>query len=105
MKDYVSIDIQPNISNDLIHKVLMEKLPDFKWRTGDSDMQGPYISGVNSDNIHVKIWLGERPVAMSVSFASVIAEVKVLNDMKEKIIDRIKNDLLPSLGRIINFNS
>lgn len=104
MKDYICIDVQPDTSAVNIYEHVTHTLPEFQWRRGNSDMQGPYISGVNADKVHIKLWLGETPVAMSISFASVLGDDMKREQMKIALIEDIKQKFLPLIGEVINIS-
>ena len=55
-------------------------LPAFRWRQGDSDAQGPYVSGSRPDGVHIKFWWGEQPHDLTVSFRSSAADAAAMED-------------------------
>lgn len=70
MKDFFTFDLKCKLSKQQVLDIVSINLPDFKWRQGDSDAQGPYLSGLNSNEVRTQIWMGEYPMDMFVSFRS-----------------------------------
>lgn len=102
MKEFISINLRTNYSDDEINKYVFQFFPDFKWRSGDSDMQGRYISGVDVDGVQIKLWLAERPVAMSISFHGLRLNLLDREPKKEEVVRRVRDTLIPMLGEIID---
>lgn len=105
MKDFVCIGIDSNISDDLAYEYARRALPEFNWRRGDSDMQGPYLSGGNADHAQIKIWLGEKPFEMSVSFRNAWLNVPEREERKEALIGNIVKNLIPNFGNIVKMDA
>ena len=76
-------------------------MPDFKWHRGDSDAQGPYISGMNSDDVQIKLWLGESPMSIVVSFDDVWRDESDREERKEIFIHSMDTTVVPMLGTVI----
>lgn len=70
MNKFFSFTFQTESTKSEILEALKKDLPAFKWRGGDSDAQGPYISGRDAEGAQIKIWLGEYPFDATVSFRS-----------------------------------
>ena len=100
MKDFVSFDLQSELSEEQVFACLTQFLKAFVWRRGDSDMQGPYIYGSSKDSVQINLWLGERPIAMSVSFRRAWPNVPNRETLKKELIDLITSRVIPSIGRI-----
>jgi hypothetical protein len=96
MKDFVSIDIESRLSNDDVYLILSSGLSEFSWRRGDSDMQGPYVSGRDANSVTIQCWTGENPMQMSVSFRGV---KDVSQSEQEQLIKKLLNDLVPQIGK------
>lgn len=105
MKDFVRIDIDSNVNDDFAYKCVRRALPEFSWRRGDSDQQGPYLSGGNADHVDIQIWLGEKPFAMSVLFQDVWPNVPKREEKKEALIADILKNLIPTLGNIVKMDA
>lgn len=105
MKDFVCIDVHSDASDVVVYEAARRAFPDFDWRRGDSDMQGPYVSGRNTDRVQIKIWLGEKPYSMTVSFQDVWPNDLRREERKGVLIDAIIKNLIPSLGNVGNLDA
>lgn len=105
MKDYICIDIESNLTSPTVLELAMSTFPDFKWHSGDSDSQGPYVFGTSEEDVQIQIWLGEQPVEMSVSFRNVSSDVFQREERKGILIEMIRKNLIPSLGEIVKFDA
>jgi len=99
MKDFISLDFDSSMAPGDVMALAEHALPDFAWRSGDSDMQGPYVSGMNASDVQIKIWLGEQPFQMSVSFRALHAAADAREKIKEELMERINKVLAPQLGQ------
>jgi hypothetical protein len=97
MKDFFSVDIESTLSNDDVFEILSGGLPSFLWRRGNSDAQGTYVSGMDSNGVKIQCWTGERPMAVSVSFRGAKG---MEEESKEHLANKLLSDLLPSIGDI-----
>lgn len=104
MKEFILADIESNLGDSEIQDLVIKFLPDFTWRSGDSDMQGRYLSGISADSATIKIWMGERPLVLSISFRSVSPNIPERESRKAAIIDLVKDQLIPALGKSIKFD-
>ncbi|KPA13232.1 hypothetical protein MHK_006538 [Candidatus Magnetomorum sp. HK-1] len=104
MKDFVTYDIFCDLNKEQIFAEVVGFLPNFKWRQGDSDSQGPYISGMDDDDIQIKLWLGEEPVEMTISFDDVWLDTSDRDKRKVHFIELIENVIIPPLGVISKFD-
>lgn len=95
MNDFISIDIESRLSDGDVFAIFSESLPSFTWRRGDSDAQGPYVSGVDSHGVKIQCWTGESPMAMSVSFRA----AKVGDEARELLANAILQEVVPRIGR------
>lgn len=102
MKDFINIDFIASITKEEMLQALRTQLPAFKWRGGDSDMQGPYISGINSDDVAIKIWLGEIPATLSLSFRRAWPDDPMQHQKRKALYDLIVKTVVPSIGTIVN---
>lgn len=100
MKDFVTYDVRCTLVKQYVLDIVTRNLPDFTWRQGDSDSQGPYISGTNRDDVQIKLWLGESPVSISVSFDDVWIGEPDREDRKGALIQLIDNAVVPRLGTV-----
>ena len=105
MKDFVTYDIHSDLSENQVFEHAVRALPKFKWRRGDSDAQGPYISGMNDEFIQIKLWLGEDPIEMSVSFDGAWANAPDRENRKQQLLDVITTTFLSSLGTIMKMDA
>lgn len=105
MKEFISADVDSSLSDAEIQNVMMKSLPDFTWRSGDSDMQGKYVSGINGDKVNVKVWMGERPLVLTISFRSLASNILERESKKGALIDLVKYQIIPALGISIKFNA
>lgn len=101
MKEYVSIDIESDIEATSMFDIFKQLLPEYDWRSGDSDMQGPYLSGKNIDDVRIKIWLGEKPFEMSISFQNSWLNNQDRDNNMENALSRIIQDFIPNFGRVV----
>ncbi|MGO4502934.1 MULTISPECIES: hypothetical protein [unclassified Dyella] len=95
MNDFISIDIESGLSDGDVFAIFSEALPGFTWRRGDSDAQGPYVSGIDSQGVKIQCWTGESPMAMSVSFRA----AKVDDEARELLANTVLEELVPRIGR------
>ena len=101
MKEFITYDLNSDLSRGDITIEVEKVLPDFHWREGDSDAQGLYISGNNNDHVTVQLWLSEKPVEMFVSFRTAWESDKDRCNKKEELIKLIETVFIPSIGKII----
>jgi len=101
MNDFVQINIASSLDEVDLARVFSGELSDFNWRLGDSDLQGKYISGTNSDGIQLKCWTSENPLELSISFR--MAALRL--DEKEKILARIIAIISSHIGEIVKMSS
>ena len=105
MKDFVSFDLVSDLDPPSIFERAKGALPDFNWRMGDSESQGPYITGTNSDLVQVKLWLGEKPIAGSVSFNGAMVNAQDRERRKEDLFKQIEGTFLSSIGTMLTLCS
>ena len=105
MKDFVTYDIGSNLNAEQVFNNVSRALSTFDWRRGDSDAQGPYISGTNDELIQVKLWLGEAPIQMSVSFRRAWPDAIDRENRKQQLIESITKNLIPSLGTLLKMDA
>lgn len=105
MKDFVTYDVRCTLAKQQVLDIVIRKLPDFKWRQGESDAQGPYISGMNRDDVQIKLWLGESPVSISVSFDDVWDDEPDREERKGALIQSIDNAVVPLLGTVMKIDA
>ncbi len=98
MKDFLTYDVNCILTKQQVFDIVIHILPDFKWRQGDSDAQGPYISGMNSDDVQIKLWLGDTPVGISVSFDDVWIGATDREERKDVLIKLIDKTVVPLLS-------
>lgn len=99
MKDFITYDIESELKQDEVYQKINNKLPDFRWRKGDSDSQGEYISGRDQDGVTIKVWLETNTFSeMSVCFTGVWENHNDRNTKKEQLIERIEKELIPLIG-------
>jgi hypothetical protein len=72
--------------------------PDFKWRQGNCDAAGPYVSGMNGDDVQIKLLLGESPAAISVCFTGAWGGANDRETRKSKLIELFDTTVIPQLG-------
>ena len=96
MKNFISVDIVSNLEKIKVHEILLEHMPDFAWRMGESDMQGGYVSGRNEANVHIQCWTGENPFAFTISFSNTtLTELEAT-----ELVNRITQKVLPHIGEV-----
>lgn len=105
MKDFICIDLKTSLDDNEINNYVRCFFSDFAWRSGNSDMQGRYISGVNIDGVHIQLWLGDRPVAMSISFRDLPTNNPDRESKKMGIVNRVRGTLIPTLGEMVSFEA
>lgn len=104
MKEFVSVDIQ-SVCDEAEIKICVERLfLDFTWHSGDSDTQGPYLFGVNEDCVRIQLWLGERPIAMSISFRDMPLDIPERESKMIAITNRVRDNLVAALGEAARFD-
>lgn len=94
MEDFVCIDITPihDYGHDFILKEIKNELSQFFWFSNENDSQGRYISGLDKNNISIKLWLDEQPVSISISFRQETQNQKSKGDNKNErdtIIEKV----------------
>ncbi|MDD5336391.1 MAG: hypothetical protein PHS32_21845 [Rhodoferax sp.] len=97
MKDFIHVRIKSDLNAEQMLDQFSSKLLGFKWRQGDSDMQGPYISGMNNDGVQVMMWHGEQPNDLTVSFSGATSS----DTENRELIDQLLHRLAPSLGEVV----
>ena len=102
MKDIVTIEFDSICGQEKMLATFKTSLPDFQWRGGDSDMQGLYISGRNKNSVNIQIWISESPNAATVSFRSSWLEATNRDVLKQAVVAKIVNDIIPTLGTFLN---
>lgn len=105
MKDFVRIDIDSDANDAVAYEYALRALPEFSWRRGDSDQLGPYLSGRNADHVQIKIWLGEKPFDMSISFRNAWLNIPEREEKKEALVADILKNLIPSFGNIVKMDA
>ena len=101
MKDYVCIDIQSDLDQAGWRRLLEAMLPDFAWRGGDSDVQGPYLSGRRPDDVHIQCWMGESPAEMAVSFYGANLSQAAMSNL----ITLLEQRVLPKAGEVLRIDA
>lgn len=100
MKNFINVDILSELEKIKVHSVLLEYMPDFSWRMGESDMQGGYVSGRNEAGVNIQCWTGETPFAFSISFSNTtLTELEAT-----ELVNRITQKVLPHIGEIKAIN-
>src|SRR5262249_8741019 len=100
-----SIDVASELDHDAIFHILREALPSFLWRHGNSDTQGPYVSGRHQDGIVIQAWLGEQPMAMSSSFRGAWREDPAREERKNAVLTILLESTCPALGVVRSVRS
>lgn len=100
MKDFVTYDVRCILAKQQVLDIVTFNLPEFKWRQGESDAQGSYISGINRDDVQIKLWLGEAPVGISVSFDDVWNGEPDREERKGALIQLMDKAVIPLLGTV-----
>ena len=98
MKDFINYYIQCSLSKKQVFDTMVHTLPAFMWRQGDSDEQGPYISGADGNSIQIKLWLGEAQIGMSISFRRAWMDVGDREKSKSELVEVIDKSVIPLLG-------
>ena|SRR6218665_702250 len=101
MKDYVRIDIQSDFDQARWRQLLEAALPDFAWRGGDSDAQGPYLSGYRPDGVDIQCWMGEAPAEMAVSFRGAKLSLTAMSSL----ITLLEQSVLPKAGEVLRVDA
>jgi len=103
MKDFITYNIESILNQSEIYNTANKTLSDFTWRGGDSDSQGKYVSGRNPNDVHIKIWLGEDPVEMSVSYSLAWLEENRENRENKKniLLNLVEQKFIPLIGSIM----
>jgi hypothetical protein len=96
MKDFISIDVTSTSDSLKILEILSRELPEFTWRAGDSDAAGGYVSGMNQEDVFIKIWTDEKPMELSISFSS----AKVDLERRKQIVDQVSKSVT-QFGKIV----
>lgn len=101
MKDYVRIDIRSDLGQAGWRELLEAALPDFAWRGGDSEAQGPYLSGRRPDDVHIQCWMGEDPAEMAVSFRG----TRLSQAAMASLITMLEQSVLPKAGEVLRVDA
>jgi hypothetical protein len=101
MKDYVCIDIRSDLDQAGWRELLKAALPDFTWRGGDGDAQGPYLTGRRADGVHIQCWMGEAPATMAVSFRGAKLSLTAMSDL----ITLLEQRILPKAGEVLSIDA
>ena len=105
MKDYILIDVESGISKQELLTHVLDTLPEYQWRSGDSDAIGPYVSGTNKENANIKFWLGENPIEVAVSFSSYRENSLDREAGKQECLDELKESITTGVGVILREDS
>lgn len=105
LKEIINIDVRPSISDDEIFHHFSHTLPKFKWRRGDSDMQGPYLSGVSPDYVDIQVWLGEKPITVFISFTGAWPNDPDRDMRKQQFFEFVINDLILRIGIAVKIDA
>lgn len=97
MNDFETFDITHIRSKDVVLARAVRTLPDFTWHGGDSEAQGPYIVGKSKDQIVIKLWLGEEPAILTVSFRNASLNASDRKTRQRDLIESITHTLIPSI--------
>ena len=100
MKDFITYCIRSGLAKKQVFDIVKRTLPDFQWRQGDSDAQGPYVSGSNDDHVQIQLWLGEDPVDMFVSFSRAWMDAGDREKKKSELIEVVDKSVAPLLGAV-----
>ena len=103
MRDFITYDVRTSLPVERIYEIVAKQLPEFAWRQGDSDAQGPYISGTDSDAVQMKLWLGEDPMTISASFRA-IRDLNKRQSRQIDLVDVLETVVLPGLGIVLKKN-
>ena len=96
MKDFVRIDLTSELNRvDILH-VFSRDLPDFTWRTGDSDAMGGYVSGLDESKVQIQIWTDKSPMDLFISFRASKSDL----EYRSRVLDRVRQSLL-EIGQVI----
>ena len=99
MKDFITYDIESELKQHDVYQKGKNELSDFKWRMGDSDSQGKYVSGRDHNGVTLKLWLETNTfIAMSVCFTDVWEDCNDREAKKENLIDLIEKKFISSIG-------
>ncbi len=101
MQDYISIDVQSKLGQADIYYCLSQAFSGFKWRSGDSDAMGLYVSGQSDEGANIQIWLSESPFEMAISFRGLPHDMVGRDKFKETIMEKFKAEVLPTLGQLV----
>ncbi|HIV70678.1 MAG TPA: hypothetical protein H9903_07095 [Candidatus Aquabacterium excrementipullorum] len=101
MKDYVCIDVRSDLDQAGWRELLKASLPDFAWRGGDSDAQGPYLTGLRPDGVDIQCWMGEAPAEMAVSFRGANLSQAAMSDL----ITLLEQRILPKAGEVLSIDA
>ena len=96
MKDFVRIRLNTDLNSQQAADRLAVALPAFAWRLGDSDAQGPYVSGTDAAGVQVMMWLGEQPADLTVSFAGSNAPAPI----RALLVNAVQ-DFARSVGEVV----
>lgn len=101
MKDYVRIDMQSDFDQAKWRQLLETTMTDFAWRGGDSDAQGPYLTGRRPDGVHIQCWMGEAPAEMAVSFRGAKLNLETMS----RLITTLEQSVLPKAGEVLRVDA
>ncbi len=99
MQDFVRIAVTTDLDRDRVLERASAALQGFKWRGGDSDMQGPYVTGTNARGVKVQIWLGEAPADVTLSFHQIKPYMAGDSLFKDETLNQLKA-FLATLGSV-----
>lgn len=101
MRNVFAYELSSAIADRCIVERIRERLPEFKWRGGDSDMLGPYQSGTSDNGVCLRIWLGERPFDVLLSFSMLQGDMVDREAVKTSILQRVTVQL-SELGTLVD---
>lgn len=101
-----SFTMESNEPQIELYKLLSEALPDFHWRCGDSDAIGEHLSGSNSDDVVIRLFLDEQPAIYGfITFDIAWKGEHGRDNRKRECIEKIFSNLDASTLKCVRSNA
>ena len=86
-ENYLTYEIDSALGRREIRDILQEALPEYSWKTGDSDAIGGYVSGRSAERVSIKVWTGQSPHEAAISYRSATSDESSRAEAASQFLD------------------
>lgn len=104
MRDFIAIDLRTSLSQAEVREQLESLLPHFRFRMGDSDLNGRYVSGADEEQAQLQVWLREAPATLTLSLRRWRVGATNRDEAKGVLWARLTAEVLPALGEVVRIS-